>query len=79
MGYVLPAIIHASHQPRLQPGDGPIALVLVPTRELAQQILTVVQEYRGQSGIRAACVFGGAAKGPQIRALEKGVEVCRLG
>lgn len=76
MGYVLPAIIHAKCQPRLEPGDGPIALVLAPTRELAQQILTVVHDYCGSSGIRATCVFGGASKGPQIRALQRGVEIC---
>ena len=39
LGYLLPALIHAYHQPKLEPGDGPLVLVLAPTRELAQQIL----------------------------------------
>jgi len=39
LGYLLPAIIHAYHQPRLEEGDGPLILVLAPTRELAQQIM----------------------------------------
>ena len=38
MGFLVPAIIHAANQPKLQRGDGPIVLVLAPTRELAQQI-----------------------------------------
>lgn len=37
LAYILPAIIHINNQPRLYRGDGPIALVLAPTRELAQQ------------------------------------------
>lgn len=40
-GFILPAIVHINNQPPLQRGDGPIALVLAPTRELAQQIQQV--------------------------------------
>ncbi|KAK8381100.1 hypothetical protein O3P69_008172 [Scylla paramamosain] len=76
LGYILPAIVHINHQPYLERGDGPIALILAPTRELAQQILTVAQDYGASSKIRSTCVFGGAPKGPQIRDLERGVEIC---
>ncbi|XP_068244307.1 uncharacterized protein [Palaemon carinicauda] len=76
LGYILPAIVHINHQPYLERGDGPIALVLAPTRELAQQILTVAQDFGTSSKIRSTCVFGGAPKGPQIRDLERGVEIC---
>lgn len=75
LGYILPAIVHINHQPYLERGDGPIALILAPTRELAQQILTVAQDFGSSSKIRSTCVFGGAPKGPQIRDLERGVEV----
>lgn len=75
LGYIMPAIIHINHQPYLGRGDGPIALVLAPTRELAQQILTVAQDFGSSSKIRSTCVFGGAPKGPQIRDLERGSEV----
>lgn len=32
LAYILPAIVHINHQPRLNRNDGPIALVLAPTR-----------------------------------------------
>jgi len=38
LAFLLPAMVHINAQPYLQPGDGPIVLVLAPTRELAVQI-----------------------------------------
>ena len=38
LGYMLPAVIHVNNQNYLERGDGPIVLVMAPTRELAQQI-----------------------------------------
>lgn len=76
LGYILPAIIHINHQPYLQRGDGPIALVLAPTRELAQQIQQVAAEFGKASRVRSTCVFGGAPKGPQLRDIERGSEIC---
>ncbi|MEQ2202950.1 hypothetical protein XENOCAPTIV_020940 [Xenoophorus captivus] len=51
-------------------------LVLAPTRELAQQVQQVAYEYGKSSRIKSTCVYGGAPKGPQIRDLERGVEIC---
>ena len=75
LAYLLPAIIHINHQPYLERGDGPIALVLAPTRELAQQIQEVANEFGRSSKIKNTCVFGGAPKGPQMRDLENGCEI----
>lgn len=75
LAYTLPAIVHISHQPRLERGDGPIALILAPTRELAQQIQQVTQDFGQLARVRNTCVFGGAPKGGQARDLEKGVEI----
>ena len=63
---MLPAIVHINNQPRLQRGDGPIVLVLAPTRELAQQIKVVASQYGTSTHVRSTCIFGGAAKGPQV-------------
>ncbi|KAF1379138.1 hypothetical protein PFLUV_G00172970 [Perca fluviatilis] len=76
LSYLLPAIVHINHQPFLERGDGPICLVLAPTRELAQQVQQVAAEYGRASRLKTTCIYGGAPKGPQIRDLERGVEIC---
>ncbi|XP_029944765.1 probable ATP-dependent RNA helicase DDX17 isoform X2 [Salarias fasciatus] len=76
LSYLLPGIVHINHQPYLERGDGPICLVLAPTRELAQQVQQVAYDYGKSSRIKSTCVYGGAPKGPQIRDLERGVEIC---
>ncbi|XP_014260975.1 probable ATP-dependent RNA helicase DDX5 isoform X2 [Cimex lectularius] len=75
LAYMLPAVVHIKHQPKIKRGDGPIALVLAPTRELAQQIQQVASEFGIPCGQRSTCIFGGAPKGPQARDLERGVEI----
>jgi ATP-dependent RNA helicase DDX5/DBP2 len=74
--YCLPAIVHINAQPLLAQGDGPIVLILAPTRELAVQIQTEISKFGRSSRIRNTCVYGGVPKGPQIRDLGRGVEVC---
>lgn len=74
--YCLPAIVHINAQPLLSQGDGPIVLVLAPTRELAVQIQQEMSKFGKSSRIRNTCVYGGVPKGPQIRDLSRGVEVC---
>ncbi|KIW66760.1 ATP-dependent RNA helicase dbp2 [Phialophora macrospora] len=74
--YCLPAIVHINAQPLLAPGDGPIVLVLAPTRELAVQIQQEITKFGKSSRIRNTCVYGGVPKGGQIRDLSRGVEVC---
>lgn len=75
LAYIVPAIIHILNQPKLQPGDGPIALVVAPTRELAQQIQKVANEYGRSSNIRNTVLYGGSAKAFQISDIRNGVEL----
>ncbi|XP_076801512.1 putative ATP-dependent RNA helicase DDX5 [Clavelina lepadiformis] len=75
LSFLMPALIHINAQPYLERGDGPIALVLCPTRELAQQVQQVADEYGSMCHIRNTCVYGGAAKGPQLRDLDRGCEI----
>jgi ATP-dependent RNA helicase DDX5/DBP2 len=75
LAFVLPAIVHIQAQPRLERGDGPIALVLAPTRELACQILAETQKFIRGTGIRPACCYGGVPKGQQARDLRYGAEL----
>jgi ATP-dependent RNA helicase DDX5/DBP2 len=75
LSFLLPGIIHINAQPELRRGDGPIMLVLAPTRELACQIQEECNRFGGTSRIKNTCVFGGASKGPQARDLRMGVEI----
>ena len=90
LAFLLPSMLHIRAQVKtstllavfnpcfkepLKRGDGPIAVVLLPTRELAQQVEQVSRDFVESSDIYTTCVFGGAPKGPQIRDLEKGVEI----
>ncbi|EYU21378.1 hypothetical protein MIMGU_mgv1a004869mg [Erythranthe guttata] len=75
IAYLLPAIVHVNAQPFLAPGDGPIVLVLAPTRELAVQIQQEATKFGASSKIKSTCIYGGVPKGPQVRDLQKGVEV----
>ncbi|HEY0071265.1 MAG TPA: DEAD/DEAH box helicase, partial [Chloroflexia bacterium] len=59
--------------------DGPRghvrALVLAPTRELAEQIDEAIRTLGRQTGIRSVTLYGGVGIHPQIQTLRKGVEI----
>jgi len=75
LAYLLPALVHVSAQPRLAQGDGPVVLVLAPTRELAVQIQAEAKKFGSESHVRSTCIYGGAPKGPQVAVLRRGVEI----
>jgi ATP-dependent RNA helicase RhlE len=51
------------------------ALILVPTRELAEQVLASAAAYGKHSGVTAVAVYGGVGMEPQTRALRRGVDI----
>ncbi len=60
----------------LSPARHPVrALVLTPTRELADQIAANVTQYAKYTQLRSAVVFGGIDIKPQMAELRKGVEI----
>jgi superfamily II DNA/RNA helicase len=61
---------------RIGPADPkrPRALVLTPTRELANQVKGVLAPLGRVRGLRVAAVYGGVSMDQQIRALRKGVD-----
>ena len=75
LAFTLPAIIHIMAQPDLRPGDGPVAVFLSPTRELAKQVQEVADTFGSPCGVKPVAVYGGADKGFQIRELEKGAHI----
>jgi superfamily II DNA/RNA helicase len=60
----------------MSPARHPVrALVLAPTRELADQVAMNVAKYAKYTQLRSAVVFGGIDIKPQLEELRKGVEV----
>ncbi|MEZ4337700.1 MAG: DEAD/DEAH box helicase [Sandaracinaceae bacterium] len=61
---------------RVKEGGGPVrALVLAPTRELALQVTDALRSFATKLPVRMVTVYGGAAYGPQLKALAAGVPV----
>ena len=75
LAYVLPMLRHVMDQRPLKDGDGPIALILVPTRELAVQIYQEIRMFTKYLNIEVSCVYGGSAIGSQISELRRGREI----
>lgn len=63
-------------QPAKKYGDGPSILILLPTRELAQQVEEVAKDYCKAMNLSLMCCFGGASKGPQAGDLKRGIDIC---
>ena len=53
----------------------PKSLILAPTRELALQIHTELEKFAKNTSLRSTVIFGGVGQNPQVRQLQKGVDV----
>jgi len=51
------------------------AVVMVPTHELALQVTEVIETLAHQTRIKPLAIYGGVDQAPQIKALEKGVDI----
>lgn len=74
ISFVLPGIIHAKNQIPLRKNDGPIVLILAPTRELCLQILQEALPYTKIFNIKAVAVHGGVSADNQKKAILDGAE-----
>jgi len=75
MAYTLPMLRHVMDQPPLDNGEGPIGLVMVPTRELATQVYKEVRRFIVPVGLSVAAIFGGSSLKQQIAELKRCPEV----
>lgn len=75
LGFIMPAIVHVMAQDVLHKGDGPIVLVLAPTRELAVQIQEETKKFASCCQLSSLAVYGGAPKYDQKQQLSRGVEI----
>jgi ATP-dependent RNA helicase RhlE len=69
--FVLPILHRLVSAPRNQTR----ALIVTPTRELAEQIHEAIRSLSIGTGLRSATIYGGVGANPQIQALRKGVEI----
>jgi len=73
--FLWPMLVHIMDQARLVRGDGPIGLVLVPTRELAMQIYNEAKKFGKVYDLHSVCAYGGGSKWEQSKAFEQGAEI----
>lgn len=73
--FLWPLLIHVAAQAPVQVGEGPIALILAPTRELALQIYNESRKFARVYDLRVICAYGGGSKWEQSNALKEGAEI----
>ncbi|XP_069110146.1 LOW QUALITY PROTEIN: ATP-dependent RNA helicase DDX42-like [Argopecten irradians] len=73
--YLWPLLVHIMDQKELEPGDGPIGLILAPTRELSQQIYHEAKKFGKVYNINVVCAYGGGNMYEQTKACQEGAEI----
>lgn len=76
--FLLPLLVYISGLPMLDDynkGDGPYALILAPTRELAQQIEAEARKFATPLGFSCVSIVGGHSIEEQAFALRNGAEI----
>jgi ATP-dependent RNA helicase RhlE len=69
--YMLPLLMKVKYAQ----GSDPRALILVPTKELAVQVLTQAQQLSKYTDLRMAALYGGVGPKTQIEEINKGVDI----
>lgn len=75
IAFLLPMFRHIKDQRPLDALDGPVGLVMTPTRELATQIHKECKPFLKALNLRAVCAYGGAPIKDQIADLKRGAEI----
>ncbi|KAG5284674.1 hypothetical protein AALO_G00029240 [Alosa alosa] len=75
IAFLLPMFRHIMDQRPLDEGEGPIAVIMTPTRELALQITKECKKFSKPLGLNVVCVYGGTGISEQIAELKRGAEI----
>ncbi|KAM3925386.1 putative ATP-dependent RNA helicase DDX46 [Leptodactylus fuscus] len=75
IAFLLPMFRHIMDQRPLEEAEGPIAVIMTPTRELALQITKECKKFSKTLGLRVVCVYGGTGISEQIAELKRGAEI----
>jgi len=73
--FALPVLARLAASPTTRRPGRPRAVILAPTRELADQIATSIAPLAQALSLRAMTVYGGVRPGPQVAGLRAGVDV----
>jgi len=75
LAFSLPLIARLMESGKRREPFAPRAVILVPTRELANQVCDVIAPLAESVGMRTATVYGGVGYGGQITAMRNGVDI----
>lgn len=75
LAYVLPMIRMIRDQKPIGEGDGPIGLVIAPTRELVLQIYKETKAFAKVCGLTVVAIYGGVNVQDQLPQLKRGCEI----
>ncbi|XP_046639989.1 probable ATP-dependent RNA helicase DDX46 [Daphnia pulicaria] len=75
LAFLLPMFRHILDQPALEETDGPIAIIMSPTRELCLQIGKECKRFTKSLNLRVVTVYGGTGISEQIAELKRGAEI----
>ncbi|KAM3598527.1 uncharacterized protein V6R79_019089 [Siganus canaliculatus] len=73
--FIWPMLVHIMDQKELETGEGPIAVIVCPTRELCQQIHAECKRFGKAYSLRSVAVYGGGSMWEQAKALQEGAEI----
>src|SRR3954464_7537999 len=75
LAFALPMVARLAASDSRRQARRPRSLILVPTRELANQVAAVVDPLARALGMRTTTIFGGVGQNPQVQALAGGLDV----
>ncbi|XP_056302301.1 probable ATP-dependent RNA helicase DDX46 isoform X1 [Danio aesculapii] len=75
IAFLLPMFRHILDQRPVGEAEGPLAVIMTPTRELALQITKECKKFSKSLALRVVCVYGGTGISEQIAELKRGAEI----
>jgi superfamily II DNA/RNA helicase len=75
IAFAIPTVARLAASTAARTSGRPRALVLVPTRELANQVAATLRPLASAARLKVITVFGGVGQDPQVRALRSGVDI----
>ncbi len=75
IAFAIPTVTALVKSAKRRQPQKPRALILVPTRELANQVAETITPLATAMGLKVTTVFGGVGQGPQVNALKSGIDI----